>query len=173
MQKKLSSTLSVYCTGCSYRWGYGYFAIALALYHFISTFVWIYVLFHFGDTGGWGFLIFLCGVTPSLSIFIWLIVDSTVACCNPPVGDISNICGCDCLPAAKKVMVYPVAVCSGLRVILWIVLIGAAAGHNLSYGEEEVYFVFDLLISFHSNISSLFFPITSNHMIQLPLCRTL
>lgn len=75
------------------RWGYGYFAIAVGLYHFFWTIVWSYA--NQADPE-WATLFLLCGFLPSLITVIWIIVDSSVACCQPAAGETKNICGCGC-----------------------------------------------------------------------------
>jgi len=68
---------------------------------------------------------------------IWLIVDSTVACCNPSHGDLVNICGCQCFTKGKWIMVLPMAIATVLRIILYIVLFGILADLMVDLDAEQ------------------------------------
>jgi len=120
------------------RWLYGYFGVAVALYHGVWTILWLIAWFIGAAIGvdGYGALFFWCGFIPSFLCFIWLIMDSTVLCCNSS-GSRVNICCCPCFHNGKWAMVLPMAIATFLRCILYIVLFGITADILMSFGEEK------------------------------------
>ena len=83
-------------------------------------------------------MVFFCGVIPSAMTWSWLIVDSTVLCCNlPATSTITNICGCKCVQKGKLSMVYPMGIACILRLFLYLSVFGYSIHHDLTYSDDE------------------------------------
>jgi len=104
------------------RYAYGYYAIAVGIWHCVMTFFWGILA---SAEGGWGALFMFCGFVPSLGTIIWMVMDASTKCCGKGT-DAVTICGCNCANA-KWVMAVPMAVFAFLRVILYAVLFGHLA----------------------------------------------
>merc|ERR1711994_418714 len=91
-----------------------------------------------------------CGFVPSLGTIIWLIMDSTAACCGKGSTDVT-ICGCTCANA-KWVMAVPMAVFCVLRLVLYAVLFGHLADwiSDIDGGEDDIDTVFWIILWFAS-----------------------
>jgi len=101
------------------RFAYGYYAIAIGIWHCVMTFTWGILS---GAEGGWGALFMFCGFVPSLGTIIWMIMDASTKCCGKGT-DTVTICGCACANA-KWVMAVPMAIFAFLRLILYGVMFG-------------------------------------------------
>jgi len=104
------------------RYAYGYYAIAIGIWHAFMT--WVWSIFTYLEDG-WGTLFMFCGFLPSLGTIIWMVMDATTKCCGKGTDEVT-ICGCNCANA-KWVMAVPMAVFAFLRLILYGVLFGHAA----------------------------------------------
>jgi len=130
------------------RWGYGYFAIAMALYHLIWTALWMAICF-IPHESHYAALFLFGGLLPSATVFVLVVMDSTVICCNPSGSARTKICCCPCFGAAPKVMVTPIAVAALLRVILYFAVFGILADLlNEWESEEHIDSVFFIVLSF-------------------------
>lgn len=122
------------------RWGYGYFAVAMSFYHFWWTALWLYFLLYDELFPELWALVFFCGLIPSVIVFSWLAVDSTVACCNQPFNSpINNICGCECMHRSKVVMVYPLGLACVLRVFMSVAIFGYSLHHDLTSNIDDAF----------------------------------
>jgi len=110
---------------------YGYFAIAMGIYHGFWTICFLVL-------SGYNGTFFFCGVVPSLMTVIWIIMDATVCCSKPSQGPPVSICCCACFQNGKWIMGLPMAIATGLRCILYLVLFGILSNIFMDFGEEKM-----------------------------------
>ena len=131
------------------RYLYGYFAIAMALYHGFWTIMWLIimaVLIHVGVSSP---LCVFCGLFPSLMTVIWIIIDATVCCCNSGVGAPIRICCCPCFLTGKWTVALPMGIATFLRFVLFIVIFGHVADILKEYqAKEHIDNVFWIILSY-------------------------
>jgi len=128
------------------RYAYGYYCIAIGIWHVVMTI--IFALLTFAE-GGWGALFMFCGFVPSLGTIIWMIMDASTKCCGKGSPGVT-VCGCNCANA-KWVLAVPMAVFAFLRIILYIVLFGHLADWMADIGdglEDEIDTVFWIILFF-------------------------
>lgn len=123
----------------------------MAVYHFYMMMsIWVYCLYAFPSIIP---LVCIGGIAASLITGFMLILDSTVFCCNPRDGAMEKICCCDCFDVAREIMVYPMAIASALRIVLFLTFIGvimATHSDGSDVGVEDWIWVLLSIVVFDS-----------------------